>query len=109
MGARVVGTMKLNGVSQVPVLLDGQIQGVLTEKWLLGKALEKGGGKAKATDLASAEFCTVGPRERVAVLIELFKRYKVAFVVKSEGQRHEVLDIITRIDLIDFIASRTTS
>ena len=107
--SEVIGTMKLNGVSQVPVLDDGQIQGVLTEKALLSKALEAGGGRAKAADLASAEFCTVGPAERVAVLTDLFKRYKVAFVVRSEGQRHEVLDIITRIDLIDFISSRTAT
>ena len=107
--SEVIGTMKLNGVSQVPVLEDGQIEGVLTEKALLSKALEKGGGNARATDMASAEFCTVGPSERVAVLTDLFKRYKVAFVVKSEGKRHQVLDIITRIDLIDFISSRTSS
>ena len=107
--SEVIGTMKLNGVSQVPVLLEGQIQGVLTEKSLLSKALEKGGGSVKAADLASAEFCTVGAGERVAVLTDLFKRYKVAFVVRSEGQKHEVLDVITRIDLIDFIASRTST
>ncbi len=105
--SEVIGTLKLNGISQVPVLDDGQIQGVLSDKALLGKALEKGGGKAKAIDLVQADFCTIEEDERVAVLIELFKRYKVAFVVKSQGARHQVVDIITRIDLIDYISART--
>lgn len=104
----VIGTMKMNGVSQVPVLDDGQIQGILTDKNLLEKALQKGGGKAPASELATAEFCTIEPDEHVHVLMDLFKRYKVAFVVKSEGKRHQVLDIITRIDVIDFLSARTS-
>jgi predicted transcriptional regulator len=48
----------------------------------------------------------VEPDSEVSVLMELFKRAKVAFVIRAEGKRHAVLDIITRIDLLDYIASK---
>lgn len=107
--AEVIGLMKLKGVSQVPVLEDGQIIGILTETSLLEQALKNGGANTPVGDLIQMDYCTVEADENITVLTDLFRRYKVAFVVTSEGQRHVVHDVITKIDLIDYIASRTGS
>jgi cystathionine beta-synthase len=103
--SEVVGLMKLHGVSQVPVLENGAVLGILTETHLLERALKGGGRDASVRELAQANYTTVGLDTDVSVLVELFKKAKVALVV--DGQ--EVLDIITRIDLIDYISSVTVT
>lgn len=107
-GARVteaVGVLKLHGISQVPVVEDNRLRGVLFEKRVLEKALEGGPGTSTVGDLVDASYCTVDRETEIAVLTELFRRFKVA-VVLDDGKRP--VDIITRIDLIDYI-SRTAN
>ena len=105
--AEVIGLMKIHGVSQVPVVQDGKVVGVLHESRLLERALDtavsqRGSGDVGA--LAESNFCTVDADTDVAVLTELFKRAKVAFLIGPDGG---ALDIITRIDLIDYISNVT--
>jgi predicted transcriptional regulator len=52
-------------------------------------------------DLVDASYCTVDSETEVAVLTELFRRFKVAIVLDDKKQP---VDIITRIDLIDYIS-----
>ncbi len=98
----VIGVMKMHGVSQVPVLDEGKITGVLFEKRLLEKALEANRSDVPVSDLVEATYCTVDRVTEVAVLTELFRRFKVAVVLDDQ---HAPVDIITRIDLIDYISS----
>ncbi len=98
----VIGVMKMHGVSQVPVLEEGKITGVLFEKRLLEKALEANRSDVPVSDLVEATYCTVDRVTEVAVLTELFRRFKVAVVLDD---KHAPVDIITRIDLIDYISS----
>jgi cystathionine beta-synthase len=98
----VIGVMKMHGVSQVPVLEEGKITGVLFEKRLLEKALEANRSDVPVSDLVEATYCTVDRVTEVAVLTELFRRFKVAVVLDDQ---HAPVDIITRIDLIDYISS----
>jgi predicted transcriptional regulator len=49
-------------------------------------------------------FCTVDETTEVSVLTELFKRSKVAIVIDGG----KPIDIITRIDLIDYMATITS-
>ncbi len=104
--SETIGMLKLHGVSRVPVLEDGQLIGVVSETSLLERALRGGGARSRVRELANADYTTVGPATSINVLMEIFKRAQVAFVVHAEGNRHEVLDIITRIDLLDYIASK---
>ena len=107
-GARVteaVGVLKLHGISQVPVVEDGRLRGVLFEKRVLEKALEGGPGTSTVGDLVDASYCTVDRQTEIAVLAELFRRFKVAVVLDDDNRP---IDIITRIDLIDYI-SRTAN
>jgi len=103
-GARVsevVGTMKLHGVSQLPVVEDDKVLGIVTETALLERALRGGGGDSTVGELAQANFTTVEADSEITVVAALFKSSKVAIVVE-EGKP---IDILTRIDLIDYISS----
>lgn len=103
-GARVsevIGVLKLHGISQVPVINDGQLKGVVFEKRVLERALEGNKADIPVEDLVDASYCTVDGATEVTVLTELFRRFKVAVVL--DDNKHPV-DIITRIDLIDFIS-----
>ena len=101
--SEVVGTLKLHGVSQVPVVDGGRIVGIVTENRILERALAGTRGDSAVMEIVEPNYCTVDENTDVAVLTELFKRFKVAIV--TEGARP--YDIITRIDLIEYIATLT--
>lgn len=99
--AEAVGVLKLHGISQVPVVSEGKLVGVLFEKRLLERALEGGPADVPVGELVDASYCTVDEDTEVTVLTELFRRFKVAVVL---DEKNAPVDIITRIDLIDFIS-----
>jgi cystathionine beta-synthase len=101
----VIGRLKLHGISQVPVLRDGRLAGILTENRLLERALRGGSQDTEAGDLVEANYCTVDPDTDLSVVLDLFRRAKVAIVLE-DGQPK---NIITRIDLIDHISKVTSS
>lgn len=103
--AEVIGRLKLHGISQVPVIDDNRLIGVITETRLLERALRGGSSDAPVRELVQADYCTVDRQTVVPVVTELFRRSKVAIVV--EGARP--VDIITRIDLIDFISRKNAN
>jgi cystathionine beta-synthase len=106
-GARVteaIGVLKVHGVSQVPVVEGDKVLGILTESRLLERALTGVRGDVDVRDLAEPNYFTIDENTDVGVLTELFKRSKVAIVIADGGKP---TDIITRIDLIDYI-SRVT-
>ena len=80
---------------------DGQLKGVVFEKRVLERALEGNKADIPVEDLVDASYCTVDGDTEITVLTELFRRFKVAIVL--DDKKHPV-DIITRIDLIDFIS-----
>ena len=98
--SEVVGNMKLHGVSQLPVVADGKVLGIVTETALLERALRGGGGAETVGDLVQANFTTVEMDSEITVVASLFKRSKVAIVVRDGVP----IDIITRIDLIDHMS-----
>ena len=100
----VIGVLKVHGVSQVPVVEDGRVLGVLTESRLLERALTGSRGDVEVRSLIESTYFTVDEHTEVGVLTELFKRAKVALVITHDGVPY---DIITRIDLIDYIARVT--
>ena len=104
--SEVIGTMKLHSISQVPVVGEGRLVGMLHEKRLLEKALEGSRGGVQVRDLVEMTYCTVDDITEITVLTELFKRFKVAVVLDRDSQP---IDIITRIDLIDYISRVTSS
>ncbi len=100
----VIGVLKVHGVSQVPVMDGGRVLGIVTESRLLERALTGNRGDVEVRDLVESTYFTVDETTEVGVLTELFKRAKVAIVITHDGKP---FDIITRIDLIDYIARVT--
>ncbi len=99
----VIGVLKVHGVSQVPVTDGARVLGILTESRLLERALTGNRGDIEVRDLVESTYFTVDESTEVGVVTELFKKAKVAIVMEGG----DLTDIITRIDLIDYIARVT--
>ena len=97
-----IAMMKKNGISQVPVMNKEELLGVLTEKQLLERVI-KGRKDEVVDDWVDLNFCIVHAHTEITVLNELFRRFEVALVYEG---RIRPTNIITRIDLIDYISKR---
>jgi cystathionine beta-synthase len=96
--------MKLYDVSQLPVLREGRIAGIVTEEDIL---LEVYGNPRHFNEPVSAamesKLVTLSPEEPVEKLREIFERGMVAIVV----DRGEFLGLITRMDLLNWLRRRS--
>jgi cystathionine beta-synthase len=100
----VVGLLKLHGISQVPVLTaENRILGLLSEAALLAVALSGSSRNARVGSLVQANFCSVTAETEISLVTSLFSRSKVAFILDEDDK---LVDIITRIDLIDYISKK---
>lgn len=99
----VIGVLKLNGISQVPVIENGKVLGLLSESRLLERALAGSRGDSPVREMVESNYSTVDAATDITVLTELFKRSKAIVVIEAG----KAVDIITRIDLIDYIAKVT--
>ncbi len=100
----VVQLLRQREVSQVPVIgTDGTLKGIVAEANLL-HALVEGNvqGTTPVGEVASSDFAILEPSNSAAVLSELFARGKTV-LVQSEGR---FTGVLTKIDLIEFIARR---
>jgi cystathionine beta-synthase len=95
--------MKTHGISQLPVLdANGRLHGIIGEGDLLDYLLSGGGMDHTIADLHAHEVATIDPDMPLDELTTVFGRSQAAVIVK-EG---EVVGIVTKIDVIDFLASR---
>jgi len=101
----VIALMRDNGVSQMPVLEPGGhgLAGIVAEVDLLNY-LVKGEGSLDSAidDLIESDYATVTPSTRIHLVRNIFN--DATIVVIQEGD--EVVDIITKIDLIEYLAQR---
>jgi cystathionine beta-synthase len=98
--------LKQHNISQVPVMRDGRVVGVLHEKNLLESALSSVGHNkpaARSGELASLDVCVVDRGTDVAVLSDLLRKVRIALVMEREA----LVGVVTRIDLIEHIARRS--
>jgi cystathionine beta-synthase len=101
----VVGLLKIHGVSQMPVLTEeGRLLGLLTESALLERALAGTNRAERVGSLVQANYCSVTMETEITLVTSLFSRSKVAFILDKDDK---VVDVITRIDLIDYISKKT--
>jgi len=95
--------MKLYDVSQLPVLKDGRIVGIVDEEDILAEVYDNPQHFSEpVTEAMETHLVTVGPRASIAELMEIFKRGMVAIVVDG----NEFLGLITRIDLLNWLRRR---
>ncbi|NBX93967.1 MAG: cystathionine beta-synthase [Proteobacteria bacterium] len=97
----VVRTMRVEGVSQIPVMRGNEIVGVVSETELLRPLFA---GEIKSSDkvekLCKGEFALVEDIEPIARLNDLFSTGKVAIVMEAGMPKF----VLTKIDLISFLS-----
>jgi cystathionine beta-synthase len=99
--ADAVMLMKEKGISQVPIVDDGTLVGIVTESDLLGKLVE--GRASLSSAVAEVMFRnvqTVGMSADAGSLRELFANDLAAIVLNAKGG---VQGLITKMDLVDFL------
>jgi cystathionine beta-synthase len=95
--------MKLYDVSQLPVMRDGKIIGIVDEEDILLEVFENPEHfNEPVTKAMASGLVTVPVDAPVAQLMEIFKRGMVAIVVKD----NEFLGLVTRIDLLNWLRRR---
>jgi cystathionine beta-synthase len=99
----VVATLKSLGISQLPVLENGKLKGIVAEVDLL-RHLVSGSGTLDSpiAGLIESDYATVTPETKIELLQQVLSDAKMAIVAERDG----VVGIITKIDLIDFLAKR---
>jgi cystathionine beta-synthase len=96
--------MKLYDVSQLPVLKDGRIVGIVDEEDILMEVADNPAHfREPVTEAMESHLVTVPPSASHAQLMEIFKRGLVAIVMDGE----EFLGLITRIDFLNWLRRRT--
>jgi len=98
--------MKLYDVSQLPVMEEGKIVGLVTEEDLLMRVAEDAADFRKpVTTAMESRLVTVTPKASVKDLMRIFDRGLVAIVIDGD----EFLGLITRIDLLNWLRGRTAT
>jgi len=99
-----VALFEKEGISQMPCTDDGKLAGILTEHDVLRLLLDN--RATKETSIAEVmvrNVATVKPHDSAGELPRIFERGEVAIVVGDDGQ---VLALLTKIDLITYLANR---
>jgi cystathionine beta-synthase len=96
--------MKLYDVSQLPVLKDGRIVGIVDEEDILAEVYDNPEHFSEpVTQAMESHIVTVPPSASLEELMNIFKRGMVAIVVDGE----EFLGLITRIDFLNWLRRRS--
>jgi cystathionine beta-synthase len=99
----VITKMKAHSISQVPVTRDGKLIGVVAEIDVLRHMAESGHSPDDSIEkLVAAEFATVTPGTRIALVTELFSQGGILIVLDDS----RIAGVVTKIDLIDYLAKR---
>ncbi len=102
----VLDIFKGHGISQIPVLDGSDLSGILTESDVL-QALVNGSANQSTSvaEVMERRVSTVAMNASSSVLPAIFERGEVAIVISDS---REVEAILTKMDLIDILASRPT-
>ncbi|HEY4016419.1 MAG TPA: cystathionine beta-synthase [Polyangiaceae bacterium] len=101
----VIATLKSRGISQLPVVENGKLRGIVAEVDLLRHLVN--GHKtldSSIDELVESDYATVTPNTKIELLQSVLADAKVAIVEDGE----KVVGIVTKIDLIDFLAKDST-
>ncbi|MFV8754411.1 cystathionine beta-synthase [Nannocystaceae bacterium ST9] len=102
-----VATLKQHGISQLPVLdANNRHCGIVAEIDLLNFLVEKSGSlDTPIGQLVESDYATVTPHTRITLLKRIFNDAKVVLVTENDGLR----GLLTKIDLIDYLATNMVS
>jgi cystathionine beta-synthase len=101
----VIARMKAHGISQLPVLDDGKLIGAVAEVDLL-RYLVSGEHSLDSSigPLVESDYATVSPQTKIELVQGLLNEARMAIVIAED----QVTGVITKIDLIDYLARRAT-
>jgi cystathionine beta-synthase len=95
-----IGKLKAHGISQMPVLADGKVLGMIHERALLEEALARKPVASRVGDLADQRYCTVAADTEITVITDLLRQVPVALVFDGDAFN----GVLTRIDVLDHIS-----
>ncbi len=96
--------MKEHGISQLPVVDDGRLVGILTESDVLGKLVDGRASLSSAVaEVMFRKVTTVKASDEASKLVEVFGKGMAALVVDDAGK---LVGIITKMDLVDRLTSK---
>jgi cystathionine beta-synthase len=99
----VINAMKDSGISQMPVLDGDELVGIVTEVALL-RYLASGEYSLSSTvgPLSEGDYATVSPQTRIELVQSLLVNTRMAIVRDGDT----LVDVITKIDLIEYLAKK---
>lgn len=98
-----IALFKEHGISQLPCTHDGRLSGIVTESDLLRFIVSGRGNHTPLAEVMVRRVATITVDEPAGELPGIFERGEVAIVVDGDRKVHA---IITKMDLIDFLAAR---
>jgi cystathionine beta-synthase len=100
-----IAKLEEHGISQIPVLDQGRLEGLVSELDLLNYLVANPGKiDAKIDGLIEADYATVTPQTKVKLLRNIFNDAKIVCVL----DRDDLLGVVTKIDLIEYLATRSS-
>lgn len=102
--ADAVLVMKEHGISQLPVVDDGRLVGILTESDVLGKLVD--GRATLSSAVAEVMFrkvTTVKESDEASKLVETFSKGMAGLVIDESGK---LQGLITKMDLVDHLTAK---
>jgi cystathionine beta-synthase len=101
---QVADLMRKHDVSQVPVTDASGVIGIVTETSVLSHLVDRREGAGDAVlGLVENRYSMVDPETTLPVLSDMFTRVKIALVLDGK----DVVNVLTRIDLVDYLAKTT--
>lgn len=102
----VIALMRDSDISQLPVLDErGRLSGIIAEVDLLAYLVKSEGSLDHQIDeLVESDYASVTPATRVHLLRNIFNDAKIVVVQDKD----DVVGVITKIDLIEYLAARRT-
>ena len=98
----IIGRMKMHDISQMPVLTDGKLVGMINESTLLTQMATPGGSADESiAPIVNRQVTTVSSDMGLEAVMGLFGSSQAVVVVDNE----QVVGILTKIDLIDYLAA----
>ena len=105
--SRATELFKQDGISQMPVLDQGKLAGIVTESDVLHKLITgRIDSNTIVAEVMERRVSTVSMHASSSELPRIFERGEVAIVV---DESHHVLGIVTKMDLIEMLASKRST
>jgi len=105
--AKAIKTMKDHGISQLPVIRDEKVSGIVTESDLLGKVVEGHANLGSSIAEVMYRRCdTVRLEDPVKRLLEMFANDEVGIVVDNDQR---LVGIVTKMDLVDHLTAQVSA